>query len=197
MSLETVKGSREGEGGTMQTSLFDDGPAETMGERRRREEREREAAEKRAAGPFRGFRINCTALQVKEATGRQYRSGLSFYEDCEDMSRLDRESFAVITLDQKDRRIDRHLISIGTLTAALVHPREVFRPALADNAAAVAFVHNHPSGDPAPSRDDREITARLLECAKLLGFRVLDHVIIGRPAEGRNAFFSFVEEGLI
>ena len=78
------------------------------------------------------------------------------------------------------------------MTGALVHPREVFKPALADGAAAVAFVHNHPSGSPDPSKDDREITVRLLEAGKLLGIRVLDHVIVGR-----SGHFSFVEEGLI
>jgi DNA repair protein RadC len=70
------------------------------------------------------------------------------------------------------------VISQGTLTASLVHPREVFRPALREAAAAVVLVHNHPSGDPTPSREDREITTRLAEAGDLLGIPVLDHVVV-------------------
>jgi DNA repair protein RadC len=70
------------------------------------------------------------------------------------------------------------LTSQGTLTASLVHPREVFRPALRESAAAVVLVHNHPSGDPAPSHEDREITRRLARAGALLGVPVLDHVIV-------------------
>jgi DNA repair protein RadC len=108
------------------------------------------------------------------------------------LENLAQEAFLAVSLNQKNSIMDMHLVSLGTLTGSLVHPREVFRPILLDGAAAVGFVHNHPSGNPDPSRDDREITARLIECAKLLGIRVLDHVIIGR-----NGYFSFSEEGLI
>lgn len=70
------------------------------------------------------------------------------------------------------------VVSQGTLTASLVHPREVFRPALREAAAAVVLVHNHPSGDPTPSREDREITTRLAAAGELLGIPVLDHVVV-------------------
>jgi len=124
--------------------------------------------------------------------GRQFRSGADFFEFFgAELRDLRKETFFVVLLDQKNRYITHERVSTGTLTGAPVHPREVFRPAIREAAAAVAFVHNHPSGSPEPSRDDREITARLLEVAKLVGLRVLDHVIVG---EGR--FFSFVEEGL-
>jgi len=129
---------------------------------------------------------------VSEATGPQMRSARDLADYCSDVRNLSRESFHVITLDQKNRAIDRHLVSIGTLTGAPVHPREAYRAALLDSAAAVAFVHNHPSGCPEPSRDDREITARLVEAGRLLGVRVLDHVILGSQGH-----FSFVEEGLM
>jgi len=129
---------------------------------------------------------------VREACGPPLKCGHDVAELCSASRSLDKETFFVASLDQKNRVIDVHLVSLGTLTGAPVHPREVYRPALADGAAAVAFVHNHPSGSPEPSRDDREITARLLEAGKLLGIRVLDHVIVGR-----DSHFSFVEEGLM
>ncbi len=89
-----------------------------------------------------------------------------------------RERFIVVLLDGRHRVIRHALVSQGTLTASLVHPREVFRPALREPAAAVVLVHNHPSGDPAPSREDVEITRRLVEAGRLLGVPVLDHVVV-------------------
>ena len=80
--------------------------------------------------------------------------------------------------------------SAGSLAASLVHPREAFRPAIREAAAAVLFVHNHPSGDPTPSGEDRRITSRLRGAGELLGIPVLDHVVIGR---GR--YFSFADAG--
>ncbi len=88
------------------------------------------------------------------------------------------ELFLVVLLDGRHRVIRTELVSRGTLTASLVHPREVFRPALRDSAAALVLVHNHPSGDPTPSREDREVTARLVEAGELLGVRVVDHVVV-------------------
>jgi DNA repair protein RadC len=129
----------------------------------------------------------------RRAEGRQFRAGMDFFEFFgAELRDLKKETFFVVLLDQKNRYIGHERVSTGTLTGAPVHPREVFRPAIREAAAAVAFVHNHPSGSPEPSRDDREITARLLEVAKLVGVRVLDHVIVGE-----ERFFSFVEEGLI
>jgi DNA repair protein RadC len=105
----------------------------------------------------------------------------------------DREHFVVILLDQKHGVIGINTVSIGSLTAGIVMPREVFKPAILANAAAIICGHNHPSGDPQPSREDRAITTKLVQAGKLLGVEVLDHVIIG--AEGR--YFSFADEGLI
>jgi DNA repair protein RadC len=82
------------------------------------------------------------------------------------------------------------VISQGTLTASLVHPREVFRPALRDAAAALVLVHNHPSGDPTPSAEDREVTARLAKAGEILGIRVVDHVVVAE-----RGFCSLREEG--
>ncbi|HEY8122825.1 MAG TPA: DNA repair protein RadC [Myxococcota bacterium] len=88
------------------------------------------------------------------------------------------EQFHIILLDARHRVLRSVLTSQGTLTASLVHPREVFRPALREAAAALVLVHNHPSGDPSPSAEDREITRRLARAGALLGIPVLDHVIV-------------------
>jgi DNA repair protein RadC len=110
----------------------------------------------------------------------------------EELAALDREYFCLITLDSKNRTIGYHTVSIGSLSTSVVHPREVWKPAILDNSAAVIFLHNHPSGDPAPSREDRECTNRLLEASKILGIRVLDHIIFGA-----TDYYSFADAGLL
>jgi DNA repair protein RadC len=101
-----------------------------------------------------------------------------------------KEHFVVLYLNTRNQLLHREFVSIGTLNASLVHPREVFLPAIQHTAAAVVLVHNHPSGDPSPSAEDRELTDRLAEAGKLIGVEVLDHVIV---AESRH--FSFQEDG--
>ncbi len=103
---------------------------------------------------------------------------------------LKRERFLALLLDGKHRLAGETLVSEGTLTASLVHPREAFAPAVRESAAALVFVHNHPSGDPAPSREDIDLTRRLVAVGDLLGIRVLDHVIVG---DGR--YESFADAG--
>ena len=100
------------------------------------------------------------------------------------------ECFVAILLDGRYRVIRDVLVSQGTLTASLVHPREVFRPALREAAAALILVHNHPSGDPSPSREDREVTTRLIRAGEVLGVRVLDHVVVAE-----RGYHSFSEAG--
>ena len=90
-----------------------------------------------------------------------------------------KESFCAVTLDQKHKIIDIHRISEGTLSMTPVHPREAFNPVIRDHAAAVIFVHNHPSGNPEPSSDDLSLTGRLVESGNILGVRVLDHIVVG------------------
>jgi DNA repair protein RadC len=104
----------------------------------------------------------------------------------------DKEHFVLLALNNKNRVNGFKLISTGSLTASLVHPREVWRAALYLCAAAVVFVHNHPSGDPAPSPEDQDITRRLKETGDVLGIRVLDHVVLGH-----ERFFSFSDRGLL
>jgi DNA repair protein RadC len=103
-----------------------------------------------------------------------------------------RELFYVVLLNNKNRKIREVKISEGSLTASLVHPREVYNPVIRESAAAVIFVHNHPSGDPAPSPEDIEITRRLKEVGEVMGVRVLDHVVIGH-----ERYFSFSDRGLL
>jgi len=90
-----------------------------------------------------------------------------------------REEFHVVCLDTKNRLIATHQISVGTLDASLVHPREVFRPAIKDSASSILLVHNHPSGDPTPSNEDLSVTDRLEESGVTLGIEVLDHIVLG------------------
>ena len=98
-----------------------------------------------------------------------------------------KESFIGIYLNTKNEIIKSELISIGSLNFAPIHPREVFKPAILNSANSVIVVHNHPSGDVDPSRDDEEITRRLMDAGKILGIEVLDHVIIG------DGYLSFKE----
>lgn len=90
------------------------------------------------------------------------------------------EEFHIVTLDTKLQFIQSHQITVGTLDASLVHPREVFSKAIRDAASSILLVHNHPSGDPTPSRQDREVTERLKRSGELLGINVIDHVIVAR-----------------
>lgn len=103
-----------------------------------------------------------------------------------------RESFHVLLLDARHRLLAIDEVSVGTLTASLVHPREVFREAIRQAAAALLLVHHHPSGDPSPSPEDRSVTDRLVAAGRLLGIAVVDHVIV---AEG--GFFSFQQAGCL
>ncbi|MDH5640394.1 MAG: JAB domain-containing protein [Nitrospira sp.] len=102
---------------------------------------------------------------------------------------LDREHFAVITLDAKNQPIGFNVVSVGALTLAIVHPREVFKLCVLQNAAGVILAHNHCSGDPTPSPEDRRLTSRLFAAGKILGVNVLDHIIFGR-----DRYISFADE---
>jgi DNA repair protein RadC len=108
------------------------------------------------------------------------------------MEDLKHEVFRVAMLDAQNRLLRDRIVSQGTLSASLVHPREVFKPAILESAASVILLHNHPSGDPTPSREDVRLTRQLVECARLLDLPVHDHVVIGH---GR--FVSLAERGII
>jgi DNA repair protein RadC len=101
-----------------------------------------------------------------------------------------RESFFVVLVDARHRLQSLQLVSLGGVDAAPVHPRDVLAPAVRDGAAAVIVAHNHPSGDPGPSADDRRVTDRLRQAGELMGIQLLDHIIVGG-----DRFYSFAEEG--
>jgi len=109
----------------------------------------------------------------------------------EEMRPLEKEEFRVLLLDTKNHVMGSELCSVGSLSSSIVHPREVFKAAVRRAAASVVLVHNHPSGDPTPSREDIDVTHRLIEAGKLIGIEVLDHIIIGD-----NRYVSFREQGL-
>ena len=109
----------------------------------------------------------------------------------EDMRYLDREQFRIVLLDAKNHVLGVRIVSVGSLSSSIVHPREIFKEAIARSAAAIILVHNHPSGDPTPSQEDLEVTRRLVEAGRLLGIEVLDHVVVGD-----NRYVSFKEKGI-
>ena len=108
-----------------------------------------------------------------------------------DMKALAQEAFVVIAMNTKNRVIARHLVSIGIVDSALVHPREIFRPAILDGASSVILAHNHPSGDSCPSAEDIKITRQLVQAGGHIGIKVLDHFVIGDSA------LSLREAGLV
>lgn len=110
----------------------------------------------------------------------------------EDMRYLDREHFVVLMLNTKGRIICKETVSIGDLSSTIVHPREVFKGAVKHSAAAIIAVHNHPSGNSDPSQEDINITNRLVEAGKILGIKVLDHIVIGD-----GTYSSFKDSNLI
>jgi DNA repair protein RadC len=103
-----------------------------------------------------------------------------------------KEHFLVLCLNARRQLLRIETVSVGTLSASLVHPREVFAPAISHGAAAIVAVHNHPSGDPSPSAEDREATRRLQRAGELLGIPLADHVIVSE-----TSFFSFRESGIL
>ena len=119
---------------------------------------------------YQSVKINSTQAAIEWAMN----SLGSYFDD-----KLDQEEFLIAILDTKlcVRRVVR--ITRGTLDASLVHPREVFRPAIADAASAILLIHNHPSGDPTPSRQDHEVTDRLKQAGGILGINVIDHIVVG------------------
>lgn len=110
---------------------------------------------------------------------------------------LPHEQVLVVSLDTRLRHTGTTVVSIGTVNEAAAHPREILRPVITRNAYAFILIHNHPSGDPTPSRADYRITENLVKAAELMQIRLIDHVIIGRPSPGNQPYFSFREAGVV
>lgn len=145
------------------------------------------------------YELNTTTLfsrlpMVRECSGPVVSVPEEVREVMRDTADLAQESFSVITLNTKNRVIDRHLVSLGLADSTLVHPREVFRAAIMDGAESVIVTHNHPSGDPTPSSEDARMTKQLIEAGKIIGIKVLDHVVVGR---GDTPFYSMRESGFV
>jgi len=147
-------------------------------------------------GPVKASRIQAALEIGRRAVSQKRRLGTVFqisqdvFESYSVRLRdAKQETFKVILLDSKNRYLREETVALGSLNQSIVHPREVFRPAIRGAAASVILVHNHPSGDPSPSDEDVRVTERLVEAGKLLGIRVLDHIIVG---EGR--YFSLFDQ---
>lgn len=110
----------------------------------------------------------------------------------EEMRTLNQEHFVCLFLNTKNQVIHQQTIFIGSLNAAIVHPREIYREAVKRSAASIIVAHNHPSGDPAPSQEDINVTRRLVECGKMIGIELLDHLVIGD-----RKFVSLKEKGYV
>ena len=150
-------------------------------------------------GRVTAVRVTAALALGRRLQGERLARGRKLHESSEifhafhgRMRDLRKERFLAVLLDAKNRVLREDLVSEGILTASLVHPREVFGPAIRESAGGIVLVHNHPSGDPEPSAEDIEVTRRLCAVGELVGIRVLDHVVIG---DGR--YVSFLERGMI
>lgn len=110
---------------------------------------------------------------------------------------LTQEQVVVAVVDTRLRHVGTTVVSVGSVSESTAHPREILRPVITRGAHGFILIHNHPSGDPSPSRADEMVTRRLVEAATLMQVHFLDHVIIGKPSPGRAAYYSFREAGLV
>jgi len=136
------------------------------------------------------FELGKRLLKGKKA--RIYLKPKEVWEELKDIRDNKKEHFVIFYLDSRNQEIKREIISVGSLNANLVHPREVFEPAVRNLAAQIILAHNHPSGDPEPSEDDLTITKRLVEVGKILGIEVVDHIIVAK-----NEYLSFKDKNLL
>jgi DNA repair protein RadC len=157
-----------------------------------------ELLEEKGVGPAKAVSIKAAIeLGRRMAQDSQHKRYIKSPDDVknivmEEMRYFDKEHFRVIYLDRKGGIVEMQDISIGGLYSSIVHPREVFKISIKKSAASVILVHNHPSGDPTPSKEDVDISRRLIEAGSILGISVLDHIIIGD-----NRFCSMKSRGLI
>ena len=162
-----------------------------------------ELSEIKGVGPAKGVQLaaafGLASRLARETLVRQRLDTPELIHDLlgAEMRALTRESLRVVLLDTKHHLLRVEEVSHGRLNESVAHPREIFRPALIFSAYAMIVVHNHPSGDPAPSDADHRLTRRLNEAASLLQIRLLDHVIIGSGDNGRRPYFSFREAGIM
>ncbi len=138
------------------------------------------------------FELNIRQDQIQQKD-KIITSAKEVYNYCHaQLNKTDKETFIVLHLNSKNKIIKEEIVSIGTINKTVVHPREIFKSAIKENANSIILVHNHPSGDPEPSEEDIFITEKLFEAGELLLIKILDHVIIGT-----NKWYSFKESKLI
>ena len=146
-------------------------------------------SEKQASALFCAFELGREACSSPLRSGEKFSSSRDLFNRYKARFFYERrEYFFSLMLNSKNQLIREVLISVGSLNVSVVHPREVFSFAVRDSASALILLHNHPSGDPAPSREDRECTKRLVQAGKILGVRVLDHIVIGH-----EDYYSFAD----
>lgn len=129
---------------------------------------------------------------LKEKVPLKVLTPQDIFESMKDIRNLKKEHFIALYLDTRNQEITREIISIGTLNASLVHPREIFEPAIRHLASSIILIHNHPSGDPEPSKEDITLTNKLREAGKILGIEIMDHIVIVK-----DQYLSFKDQGLI
>lgn len=138
------------------------------------------------------FELSKRALEVNDTNLPTVVTPKDVVAQLTELRHNKKEHFIALYLNARNQLVHKETISMGTLNANLVHPREVFEPAVKYSVANIMVAHNHPSGDPKPSEDDLEITKRLVEAGKMMGVELLDHVIIAT-----NSYFSFKDEKLL
>ncbi|MBU4502279.1 MAG: DNA repair protein RadC [Nanoarchaeota archaeon] len=144
-----------------------------------------ELQEIKGIGPAKAMQIKALfefnkRYSLSKKNGKPIKSAKDVFEYAsQKLLGADKEHFMILHLDSKNRVIKDETVSIGTLNASLIHPREIFKSAIRESANAIILVHNHPSGDPTPSEEDEEITKRLFDAGELLNIKLLDHVIVG------------------
>lgn len=157
-----------------------------------------EIAEKPRRIRFKQIKAVYETLTVREEisnylkTGARYTEPRQVFETFSFLMQETKEMFITIHLDGKNRILCIDVVSVGSLNQSIVHPREIFKTACLSNAAAIICLHQHPTGDPTPSREDIEVTRRLKEGGELMGIRLLDHIIVGD-----GEYLSFSERGLL
>jgi DNA repair protein RadC len=148
---------------------------------------------RQAASLYYALQLGQQACSIPLRAGERFSNSRELYQRYRArFFAANREHFFSLHLNSKNQLIREVLVSIGSLSTSVVHPREVFAPAVRDSTAALIFIHNHPSGDPAPSREDKDCTHRLIHAGQILGIRVLDHIVLGH-----DDYYSFADAGLL
>ena len=150
------------------------------------------------------FKVTISIGKVKEGAGRKkVRSPQEIYNLCKEIADFPQETIISISMNEKNRVIAKNMISMGIVNASLCHPREVFRAAITDSASAICLVHNHPTGEVTPSVEDLRMTRQLVDASRIIGIKLMDHIIIGKEILDEDTqimskpFFSMRESGLV